>query len=77
MHISLLKENCEWIDLKLNPPSASHMGGSWERQIRTVRSVLAPLLEECGSQLNDESFHTLMKEDQAIVNSRPLALNDI
>ena len=74
---SLLKENCEWVDFKLNPPSASHMGGSWERQIRTVRSVLAPLLEECGSQLNDESFRTLMKEVQAIVNSRPLALNDM
>ena len=39
--------------------------------------VLAPLLEECGSQLNDESFRTLMKEVQAIVNSRPLALNDM
>ena len=75
VRISLLKENCEWVDFKLNPPSASHMGGSWERQIRTVRSVLAPLLEECGSQLNDESFRTLMKEVQAIVNSRPLALN--
>ena len=53
------------------------MGGSWERQIRTFRSVLAPLLEECGSQLNDESFRTLMKEVQAIVNSRPLSLNDM
>ena len=26
---SLLKESCEWVDFKLNPPSASHMGGSW------------------------------------------------
>ena len=73
----LLEENCEWISFKLNPPSASHMGGSWERQIRTVRNVLTPLLGECGRQLDDESFRTLMKEVQAIVNSRPLALNDM
>ena len=53
------------------------MGGSWEHQIRTVRNVLAPLLEECGNQLNDESFRTLMKEVQTIVNSPPLALNDM
>ena len=53
------------------------MGGSWERQIRTVRNVLTPLLGECGRQLDDESFRTLMKEVQAIVNSRPLALNDM
>ena len=35
------------------------------------------MLGECGRQLDDESFRTLMKEVQAIVNSRPLALNDM
>lgn len=73
----LLEDNCEWISFKFNPPSASHMGGSWERQIRTVRNILASMLEESGRQLDDESFRTLMKEIQAIVNSRPLALNDM
>ena len=29
-----------------NPPSASHMGGVWERQIRTVRRTLAGLTTE-------------------------------
>ena len=70
----LLEDNCEWIWFKVNPPSASHMGGSWERQIRTVRNILASMLEESERQLDDESFQTLMKEIQAIVNSRPLAL---
>ena len=46
-----------------NAPSASHTGGVWERQIRTVRSVLnvtlslcvqadlmTPLLEPCSTK---------------------------
>ena len=36
----LLTKECDWIDFSLNVPVASHMGGSWERLIRTVRSVL-------------------------------------
>lgn len=32
----LLKNNCDWATFKMNVPSASHMGGIWERQIRTV-----------------------------------------
>ena len=70
-----LEENCERVSFKMNSPSASHMGSSWERQIRTVRSVLASLFEEAGHQLDNESFHTLLKEVQEVVNSRPLALN--
>ncbi len=29
----MLKNHCDWIVFKMNVPSASHMGGSWERQI--------------------------------------------
>ena len=57
--------------MEMNVPSASHM----ERQIRTVRHVLAVLLQENGTQLDDESFRTLMKEVQNIVSSRPLTVN--
>jgi hypothetical protein len=73
----LLKRNCDWIEFKFNVPSASHMGGVWERQIRTARSVLSALLESNGSQLDDESLRTLMCETEAIVNSRPLTVNDL
>ncbi len=53
-------------------PAASHFGGVWERQIRTVRKVLTQLSKEFGDQLDEESFRTLMCEVEAIVNSRPL-----
>ncbi|XP_078371870.1 uncharacterized protein LOC144655503 [Oculina patagonica] len=73
----LLITNCDWINWKMNVPHASHMGGSWERQIRTVRSVLSALLQNHGKQLDNESLSTLMTEAEAIVNSRPLAIDDL
>ena len=73
----LLKEQCDWFSFKMNVPAASHMGGVWERQIRTVRSVLSSLLNNHGRQLDDESLRTLMCEAEAIVNSRPLTVNQI
>ena len=65
----LLSESCDWIEWKKNPPSASHMGGIWERQIRSVRSVLSAILRDHSSILNDESFRTLLAEAGCIVNS--------
>ena len=69
IRVKLLKENIDWI---FNPPAASHMGGVWERQIRTTRKVLSGLMEEYGHCLDEESFRTLMCEVEAIINSRPL-----
>ncbi len=75
----LLSEHCdwEWVDWEFNPASASHMGGVWERQIRTVRSVLSSLLVEHAPRLNDESLRTLLVEVEAIVNSRPLSVETL
>ena len=58
----LVSESCDWVRWKRNPPEASHMGGVWERQIRTVRSVLQSLLDQHSNSLNDESFRTLLAE---------------
>ena len=33
----LLRNGCEWIPFKMNLPHCSHMGGAWERLIRSVR----------------------------------------
>ena len=73
----LLEEQCDWFTFKMNVPAASHMGGVWERQIRTVRNVLASLLQDNGQQLDDESLRTLMCEAEAIVNSRPLTVTQL
>ncbi|XP_063604967.1 uncharacterized protein LOC134780266 [Penaeus indicus] len=61
----------------MNIPHASHMGGVWERQIRTVRNILIALLYHHGRQLDDESLRTFMVEAETIVNSRPLAVDNI
>ena len=74
---SLLEHSCDWIQWQKNPPESSHMGGIWERQIRTVRSVLSGLLKEHSGRLDDESFRTLLTEVEAIVNSRPLAVDNL
>ena len=73
----LNKEGCDYFPFKLNVPSASHMGCVWERQIRTVRNVLTRLLQQHGTQLDDESLRTLFCEVTAVVNSRPLSVENI
>ena len=73
----LAKNACDWIQMKMNVPMASHMGGPWERKTRSVRSILGPLLENHGRQLDDECLRTLMVEAEAIVNSRPLSMDDL
>ncbi|XP_059096787.1 uncharacterized protein LOC131891276 [Tigriopus californicus] len=61
---------CEW---KLNPPHASHFGGSWERKIGSVRRVLEGTMCQLGPQkLSRDELATLLSEACAIVNSTPL-----
>ena len=69
VHRFLLENSCDFI---VNVPHASHQGGVWERQIRTVRNVLNAMLMAQGKQLDDEGLRTFMYEAANIVNSRPL-----
>ena len=39
----LLKHNIDWIR---NPATASNFGGAWERQIRSVRKIMAALMKQ-------------------------------
>jgi len=61
----------------MNPPSASHRGGVWERQIRSFHAILCALLQSSGQQLDDELLRTFMYEAEAIVNSRPLTTDKL
>ena len=68
---TLAQQQIQW---HFNPPSASHMGGIWERMIRATRHVLAHLLkEQCVS---DETLLTLMTEVERVLNDRPLTAVD-
>lgn len=58
-----------WI---FNSPSASHQGGIWERQIRSVRKILSALLKE--QSLTDDSLYTLLCEVESIINGRPITM---
>ncbi len=63
----------------MNTPSASHTGGIWERQIRTIRSVLTSILDQSAQRLDSASLRKFFYEVMAIINSRPLTtehLND-
>ena len=65
----LMEKQCEFI---FNVPAASHTGGLWERQIRTVKSVMNATLALCPGRLNDSALRTLLYETMSVVNSRPL-----
>ena len=49
------QRNIEW---KFNHPGASHMGGTWERIIRSVRKILRVLIKE--QLVSGEALRTLL-----------------
>ena len=53
------------------------MGGTWEWQIRSARTILEALLKTHGSSLNDENLRTLITETGAIINSRALTVETL
>lgn len=66
----LRQNQCDFV---FNPPHASHMGGVWERLIRSVKSVLQGILLESHSRLDTSSARTLLYEVMSLINSRPLS----
>ena len=43
-----------------NPPTHSHIGGSWERMIRSVRGILSSLLS--SQSISEDVLQTAMTE---------------
>ena len=64
-----LERDIQWY---FNTPHASHMGGVWERQIRTIRRILTSLLNEHKDKVTDETIETLFCEVESMINSRPM-----
>ncbi|XP_055604683.1 uncharacterized protein LOC129752918 [Uranotaenia lowii] len=59
--------NTKWIFI---PPSAPHMGGAWERMVRSVKAALSTLYQ-CRSP-SEEVLQTVLCDAERMVNSRPL-----
>ena len=55
---------------KFNPPNAPHMGGVWERLVRTVKRPLQVILKD--RTVTDFQLMTIFAEIEGLVNSRPL-----
>ncbi|XP_055643077.1 uncharacterized protein LOC129779554 [Toxorhynchites rutilus septentrionalis] len=53
-----------------NPPSTPHMGGVWERMVRSVKEALRVL--DDGRKLTDEILITALAEAEDMINTRPL-----
>lgn len=65
-----LTNNCKWF---FNPPSAPHMGGSWERLIQSVKKHLKiVMMTKCPKEF---VLRTIFCEIENIINSRPLTYN--
>ncbi|XP_055613538.1 uncharacterized protein LOC129759982 [Uranotaenia lowii] len=54
-----------------NPPAAPHMGGSWERMVRSIKVAMEGISKHPQNPC-DEVLETVALEAEAIVNSRPL-----
>lgn len=64
---SFTNVNTKWV---FNPPEAPHMGGAWERMVRSVKIALETM--PAFRKPNDETLITVIAEAESIVNSRPL-----
>lgn len=59
--------NTRWT---FNPPSAPHMGGVWERMVRSVKEGMKAI--DDGRKLTDETLLTVLVEVESFVNARLL-----
>ncbi|XP_055622808.1 uncharacterized protein LOC129766312 [Toxorhynchites rutilus septentrionalis] len=60
--------NTQW---HFNVPAAPHMGGPWERMVKSVKTAIKAI-SDSPRRPSDEVLETIMLEAEAIINSRPL-----
>ena len=63
----LSQEGIQWV---FNPPVAPHMGGVWERLVRSCKKALNAVLQ--NQFLTDEVLVKAITDVESLVNSRPL-----
>ncbi|XP_055605793.1 uncharacterized protein LOC129753966 [Uranotaenia lowii] len=64
---SFTNTHTKWI---FNPPAAPHMGGAWERLLRSVKTAMAAMV--ITKTPDEETFVTIVREAEDVVNTRPL-----
>lgn len=68
LHNEFTSPNTSWSFI---PPASPHMGGAWERMVRSVKTVLYQIITP-DHKLNEERLHNLFLEVENIINTRPL-----
>ncbi|KAF7655539.1 hypothetical protein LDENG_00054600 [Lucifuga dentata] len=53
-----------------NPPHAPHFGGSWEREVRAIKTALRVAIG--GQIVTEEVLRTLLVEVEEMLNSKPI-----
>ncbi|XP_049292260.1 uncharacterized protein LOC125768526 isoform X2 [Anopheles funestus] len=53
------------------PPATPHMGGAWERLVRSVKTAISTVID-APRKPDDETLETILLESEAMINSRPL-----
>ncbi|XP_055612945.1 uncharacterized protein LOC129759503, partial [Uranotaenia lowii] len=66
--VTFTNSNTRW---NFNPPAAPHMGGSWERMVRSIKVAMERISKHPQNPC-DEVLETVAMEAESIVNSRPL-----
>ncbi|XP_055604258.1 uncharacterized protein LOC129752511 [Uranotaenia lowii] len=64
---TIISSHIKWT---FNPPGTPHMGGIWERMVRSVKESLKAF--DDGHKLTDEILLTTLAEAQDMINMRPL-----
>lgn len=72
VNMKLIAENFESPNMEwsFNPPASPHMGGSWERLVRSFKHAFYSVPNH--RPMNDQLLRSYVKEIQNIINSRPL-----
>ncbi|XP_068149714.1 uncharacterized protein [Drosophila tropicalis] len=67
---SAVEQQYPTLEFKFNPPSSPHMGGVWDRLVRSTKSIRSEILPKAG--LKEEVLRGAFADVEQILNSRPL-----